>query len=108
MATFTVKRGDTWRQTFTWRQGSETGDPVDLTGCTARLQVRDRTGDLILDATDDLTINGATGTISVDVLIPSTVLPGKYIFDVEVTYTDGFVQSTETQTLKIEGDITYG
>ena len=35
-ATFNLKRGDTWAQTFAWKQGSATGDPVDLTDCTAR------------------------------------------------------------------------
>lgn len=106
MASFTVKRGDTWRQPFTWRQGSETGDPVDLTGCTAALQVRDAAGELVLDATLDLTIDGPNGTITVDTQIPEDLEPGKYLFDIEMTYSDGFRQSTDTQYLKVVADIT--
>ena len=108
-ATFKVKRGDTWRQPFYWRQGSETGDPVDLTGCTFRMHVRDSMGALILDCTDHLTVNHEDGEVIVEIDIPGTiVIPRKpYKFDIEVTWPDGSVRSTATAYLNIIQDETH-
>lgn len=108
MPTFTLKRGDTWSQTFSWRQGSETGDPVDLTDCTARMQLRDKTDALILDCTPYLTVDGLTGTVEIVVPADETeVFPvAKLSFDIEMTFPDGTVQSTETMALKVLEDVT--
>lgn len=108
MATFTVKRGDTWVQAFDYKQESETGDPVNLTHCSARLQVRAQSGVLALDCTDALTIDAVAGRVSVRKLVPATIPIGQYVFDLEMTFSDGRVQSTVTQTLKILPDVTYG
>jgi hypothetical protein len=106
--TFTLKRGDTWNQSFTWRQGSETGDPVDLTGCTARMQVRDRSDVLILDCTPYLALDELAGTVSVLVPASETELfpVAKNQFDIELTFPDGTVQSTETMILRVIEDVT--
>ena len=105
-ATFTIKRGDTWSQSFEWRQGSETGDPVDLTGCTARCHVRDRADTLIADVTDYLTVDGPAGTVDL-ALVPTETFPvAKLQFDIELTWPDGTVQSTETMTLRVIEDVT--
>lgn len=108
MVTFTLKRGDTWNQVFLWKQGSETGDPVDLTGCTARCQIRNRAGTLLLDCTPYLTVDGANGAVSVLVPASETAgLPiGKLFFDIELTFPDGTVQSTETVMLRVLEDVT--
>lgn len=107
-ATFTLKRGDTWSQSFTWRQGSESGDPVDLTDCTARMQVRTRSDDLILDCTPYLTVDGPAGTVAV--LVPASETKAfpvaKTQFDIELTFPDDTVQSTETMTLRVLEDVT--
>ena len=106
--TFTIKRGDTWSQTFAWKQGSETGDPVDLTGCTVRCQVRDRADALILDASAYLTVDGPAGTVALVVPASETeAFPAaKLAFDIELTFPDGTVQSTETMSLKVIEDVT--
>lgn len=107
-ATFTLKRGDTWSQSFAWKQGSASGAPVDLTGCTARLQVRTRADALVLDATAYLTLDGTAGTVAVSVPASATELfpVAKLQFDIELTFPDGTVQSTETMALKILEDVT--
>jgi hypothetical protein len=105
-ATFTIKRGDTWSQSFEWRQGSETGDPVDLTGCTARCHVRDRSDALIADVTDYLTVDGPAGSVDL-ALVPTENFPAaKLQFDIELTWPDGTVQSTETMVLRVLEDVT--
>ena len=108
MPTFTLKRGDTWSQTFTWKQGSETGDPLDLTGCNARCHLRDRSDALIAVVDGYLTVDGAVGTVAVNVpAFETTEFPvGKLLFDIELTFPDGTVQSTETMALKVLEDVT--
>ena len=106
--TFTIKRGDTWSQTFAWKQGSETGDPVDLTGCTARCQVRDRADALILDGSEFLTVSGVEGTVAI--LVPASETEAFHVaklqFDIELTFPNGTVQSTETMILRVLEDVT--
>lgn len=104
-ATFTIKRGDTWSQAFAWKQGSEVGDPVDLTGATAYLHLRDRNDTLILDCSPYLLVNGPAGTVSVAVPREQTrLLPvGKFQFDIELSIDE---PSTETMTLRVLEDET--
>jgi len=108
-ATFPVKRGDTWRQPFYWRQGSANGSPVDLTGCAFRMHVRDSLGALILDCTDSLAVAPEDGEVTVEIDIPETIaIPRKpYKFDIEVTWPDGSVRSTATAYLNVIQDETY-
>lgn len=109
MTAFETKRGDTWSQAFTWKQGSADGAPVDLTGCTPRLQLRTKTGTLVLDATSYLTLTPLTGTVTVNVPAAVTALlpVGTVYFDLEITHADGSVRSTQTLSLVVLKDITY-
>lgn len=110
MATITTKRGDTWRMTWTYQQAD--GAPLDLTGASARLQVRHATtGALLLGvgtATGELVITPAEGliTLSVPAATMAALEPGNHRMDLELTQSDGSVQSTETLTLKLVEDIT--
>jgi hypothetical protein len=102
---FTIKRGDPWRQEFSWREESETGPVIDLTGVTAFLQLRDRSKALVLDCTPYLSVDGPTGTVTVAVPKEQTrSLPvGKLQFDIELSVD---APSTETMTLKVVEDET--
>jgi len=60
-----LEQGAVFRDEIRLKQPS--GDPVDLTGCTARMQIRDQDGALLLtlhSAGAGLTIDGESGTIS--------------------------------------------
>lgn len=65
--TFTIEQGATWRQPLTYEDSN--GDPVDLTGYTARMQVRKKTSTPdppLLDLTTEnggITLGGTDGTI---------------------------------------------
>ena len=66
--TITAEQGATWAQIFTCEDSA--GELVDLTGWTARLQVRDSYSSEIklLDLTTEnggITLGGAAGTVSV-------------------------------------------
>lgn len=127
-----VKRGDTWQGVFKWVNASD-GSAYDLTDATARLQVRApiaaaqafvrsrlpasgvRDYDTpILDLTTDpdggLTVSGDLGYVYVRVEAAEMELlePGSYELDQELTLPDGTVKSTETLTLNIVEDVTYG
>ena len=100
-----VKRGDTWSLTFTY--ADEDGAPIDLTDCFCQLQLQDKkTKGLLLDVTDDLSISPLTGEVSFSVQIPTTMPIGTHQLDLEMTYADGTIESTDTMTLQIVEDVT--
>lgn len=109
MSILTVKRGDTWVVQFSWTQPD--GAPVDLTGASARLQVRDKLNAVRIDVSTtegSLVINdGGRVNMVIAASTMQTMQPGSYKFDLEVTYANGHVQSTETLTLKVVEDMTF-
>ena len=90
------------------------GDPYDLTGCTARMQIRkSQKSEALLDAKSDgeapkIILGGATGRIDVyltdqdtDVLIAKTAL-----YDLEVVLLDGTVVRLLKGTVNVDPNIT--
>lgn len=76
-----VSAGDAWNHTFLYADLDSydvngdpvAGDPIDLSGMSARLDVRDEDGDLITTASTDnglLTITAAAGQI--DLAMPAS------------------------------------
>jgi len=102
-------RGDTW--TRAWELKDAAGNPIDLTGSSARLQVRDATGaEVIAASTTDgrLTLTPASGRI--DMLVPyaaTGIAPGTYRFDLEVTHASGLRRTYEQDTLVVLEDVTH-
>lgn len=100
-------RGDTWQRAWVIKDAA--GNPVNLTGASARMHVRDSGGALVMSAsTADgrLIIQPAAGRI--DLLMPKEatgVAPGSYRFDLEITYSDGRRQTYEQATLVVLEDI---
>jgi len=77
-----IYQGATVNLTFTWNAGTccgsstvgATPQPVDLTGYTATLQIRQyqsTSAPLLYDASGDITLGGTAGTIAL--VIPATV-----------------------------------
>jgi hypothetical protein len=104
----TVKRGDTWNIQFDWKNDNA---PIDLTGCTARMQIRDKLDALITTVTtaNHITIFGTTGTVNVS--FPSAITedidPGTYYSDLEITFpVTGQVQSSNIIQFQVQQDIT--
>jgi hypothetical protein len=101
---FTIEQGATFSIGFAWK--SDDGIAVDLTGYTARMQVRQSVGspDVLLDATTEnglLSISAAQGRVNLQlpagVTAAITWRRGRY--DLEVEAPDG------TVTRLIEGSI---
>jgi len=105
----TVKRGDTWIFSFTWKNGTTL---IDLSNCTARMQIRKkRGGELLADVSTDnsITIDGELGKVTA--IFPSSVTvnvdPGIHETDLQITFTStGEVRSSQTLTLTVLEDIT--
>lgn len=96
------EQGATFRLVGTYR-GSD-GEPVDLTGCTARMQVRRRAGAepvlLDLSSGDGITLGGIAGTVAIVIDADTTAdLPdGRFAYDLEIESDGGEV------TRLLEGD----
>lgn len=107
MAAIKIYRGDTWQRA--WVIKDSAGNPVDLTGATARLHVRDAAGAKVMEAsTADgrLTLQPAAGRI--DLVMPAAVTevaPANYRFDIEVTYPSGVRTTYEQATLVVLEDM---
>lgn len=84
-----ARQGATWRRVFTWTVNSS---PVDLTGRTARMEVRPKpdSTSVVLNATPYITLGGTAGTV--DLNIPASVLAAIsprtgskfYVYDLEI------------------------
>jgi len=103
-----VKNGDTWSYSFVW---SNNNTAINLTGCTAKMEIRNRAGTLMATASStnsEITIVGSTGTVNVafPAATTATVPPGQYQSDLQVTFPDGTVQSSSTVTIVVEEGIT--
>jgi hypothetical protein len=108
--TIAVKRGDTWQ--CTWQYRDAAGDPIDLTGCSARLKLK-----ALYTPTEVLSIGSESGELVIDeqagdivqtvaASVTANLLPGDYRSDLEVTWSDGTVTSTETVWVNIVEDVT--
>lgn len=112
MVTLRLVRGDTWYRR--WQATAAAGQPVDLSGATARLHLR-RVADGTLAAsatTADgrIAIDAAAGTL--DLRMPATatasLAPGRYRYDIEVTMPDGAVRTIEAATVVVIEDMARG
>lgn len=103
-------RGDTWRRE--WRLTSASGAPIDLTGASARLHLRNEAGERIAEA------NTANGRIVIDgpagkliMVIPAVetraLAVARHKFDLEVTHADGTVKTYEASTLAVLEDMSH-
>ena len=70
---FTIEQGATFKRTVTWRDANDA--LVNLTGATAKMQIKDR-GVLVKELTNvaGLTLGGALGTIQIAITAADTTL----------------------------------
>jgi hypothetical protein len=102
-------RGDTWLRTWVLKDATEA--PINLTGASARLYLRDSQQTIVLQATSAnnlLTITPLEGRIDLQVPYSQMNLPiGKYKFDLEVTHANGVRKTYEQNMLQLLEDVTY-
>jgi hypothetical protein len=88
-----IEAGATYAESWLWRQGNKK-EPVNLSGCTARLQIRESVGaaDVLLELTTangGIILGGATGLVSLFLSDTATTalefLTG--VYDLEIVQT---------------------
>lgn len=106
-----LEQGATFNLVVTWRNPDQT--PIDLTGYTAKMQVRPSKGsaDVIATfSTDDATIvlGGSLGTVMFDVDAADTALlpAGVYVYDLEMKSSGGQVTRLLEGTFTIDAEVT--
>ena len=107
-----LKRGDTLRGSFALKD-KVTGQPIDLTGCSFRMQVRTKQKQLLADLSSDagniVCSDPPSGVVSVEIDkdVTATFPITTVFYDLETTFSDGYRISTETIHLKILPDETW-
>ena len=93
-----IEQGATFKKMLTWKAGAPPV-PVDLTGCKARMHVRERMDSPLpmLSLTTEnsgIALGGADGTITVRADADKTSLLSKRtgVYDLEIEFIDGTVR----------------
>ena len=107
-----VEQGATFVQTLTWKNGTPPV-PTDLTGCTARMQVR-RTVDapeILLSLTTEnggIVLGGTAGTITLGLTAVQTAaiawLTG--VYDLEIAFSTGLVRRLLAGNVTVSREVT--
>ena len=111
-STLKIKRGDTWQQRFDWVQASN-NLPVNLSNCTAKMDIVAIRGNEVAisistaSSPSVITIDGPNGIVTLRVEADDTadLKPGEYKTDLQITFPDGTVLSTDTFFIKIIEDV---
>lgn len=110
-----IEAGATFDPSWTWKVGATqaTAVPVDLTGATARLQVRDEHGSstILLELTTangGIILGDAAGTVALLVTDEaSTAFTWEEgVYDLEIEFTDGKVRRWSSGTVRVSPNVT--
>lgn len=98
-------RGDTYRYQFRlWKDNAQT-TPADLTGASARSEIRDRPGGTLIAM---FVCNVVTPNI-VDIVLNAAdcaKLPSNAVWDLQLTYASGDVATVVTGPVNVTPDVT--
>lgn len=118
MAAFKVRltllQGETYRKTLTWKVGKP-ALPVDLTGCSARMQVRSTVDSpvvLLALSTDDgrIVLGGPAGTVQLLLSATETAALAwrQAVYDIEIEWPDGTVRRLAQGAIVVSPEVTRG
>lgn len=107
----TIEQGATFDDTWTWTDSN--GDPVNLTGYTARAQVRSQvtSSSTVVSVTsgNGLTLGGVAGTIRMQLSAATTAAltaPFSGVWDLEVESSGGVVTRLFSGTVTVTAEVT--
>lgn len=108
---FTIEQGATFQIDLTWKDQSL--DPVDITGYTARMQIRasvtDPTVLLELTTEDGLIILGTTDgkiTLFLDAVTTAAITWDRGVYDLELVSPTGYVTRLLKGNITIDKEVT--
>lgn len=107
-----IEQGATFRRVITWKDSA--GTPINLTGYTAKMQVRERVrdSDVVLEcstANGRITLGGSAGTITIVAQDEVTALLAempKAVYDLELTSSGGEVTRLLRGSVEIVAEVT--
>lgn len=105
-----IEQGATFKQSITWRDS--VGNPVNLTGYEARLQIRtdlkSTTPIVSLTETAGITLGGVLGTIELLISASDTsaIAVTKGVYDLELESSDGIVTRLLEGKVVIKPEVT--
>ena len=106
---FEAGQGETFDRTVTWKIADV---PVNLTGYTARMQVRKTirsTATVVsLTSSSGLTLGGSAGTIQIVISATATaaLTAGKYVYDLELVSAGGVVTRVLKGSIEFTPEVT--
>jgi hypothetical protein len=102
--TLTIYRGDSGRWQFKlWTDSAKT-QPVDLTGVTARAEIRDKAGGLVLgELVCEVTLPNIIDA-SIDAIASAALKKG--VWDLQLTYAGGDVVTILAGSVTVTADVT--
>lgn len=106
---FNIDQGTTWNRYFIW---SISGTPVNLTGYTARMQLRRTRSDVapvltLTDANSKLVIDAVNGKVTMKLTAAETAaMNGTYFYDMEVVSASGDVTRLFQGKIVINDEVT--
>ena len=110
---FTIYQGATFRRRLSWRTVS--GAPINLTGCTARMQVRediDAPAVLLELSTDNgrIVLGGTAGTVDllVDAVTTAAIAWESGVWDLEIAHPGGDVTRLAEGGIGVRREVTRG
>jgi len=103
-----IYRGDSW--VVSWTILGADNQPIDLTGATARVQLRNSQNTLLVEANTSngrITLNPTQGRIDMNVpySVMESVPVGTYQYDLEVTFPNGVRRTYVVDNLHVERDV---
>lgn len=110
---FTIYQGATFRKRLTWKGPLPAQTPIDLTGCTARMQVRPEVESptVLLELTTangGITLGGVAGTIELFVSDDASTLftwtAG--VWDLEIEFPGGDVRRLAQGSISVSPEVT--
>lgn len=107
-----IDQGATFVKNVTWKTGKP-ATPVDLTGCTARMQIRPKvdSADVLVSLTTEnggITLGDAAGTVAIRIEADATedfTWKGG-VYDLEIEFADGTVRRLLAGSVSVSPEVT--
>lgn len=108
----TIEQGANLSLPLTWKDGN--GDPVDITGYSARMQIRENfdSDDFIVSLTSDagggIMLGGAAGTVTIamSAALTASLAQVDAVYDLELISVSGFVTRLTQGRVFISREVT--
>lgn len=111
---FTIEQAATFSRVVTWYADAAGTQPVNLTGYSAKMKVKNQLGTALLDSANGditITLGGAAGTVTVTIAAAKTgamssTVADDLVYDLELTSGTGVVTRLLQGTVAVSAGVT--